>query len=155
MTTVNRILEQCVQDGACLLWTGVLKHGYGYISTHGAQKRVHRVIYEHHHGPIPTGLTIDHVKARGCHSRACCNIDHLEAVTNKENILRGDGLCGMNARKTHCKRGHLLEPTNLVPCRVLTGRRTCVICARENASRYRNKLRAKEDHATASPEAGT
>jgi hypothetical protein len=97
--------------GDCLIWTGALsKDGYGVIGIRegaGAPsrlKRVHRVAYELWVGPIPEGLTIDHVKARGCMSRACFNVEHLEPVTIGENIRRGD--TGHYARSTQCKRGH-------------------------------------------------
>lgn len=49
----------------------------------------HRVAYELAIGPIPEGLTIDHVKARGCTRVDCCNPAHLEAVTYAENQHRG------------------------------------------------------------------
>jgi len=62
----------------------------------------HRWSYEHHVGPIPDGLTIDHL----CRFTLCVNPEHLEPVTNVENVMRGEGACARNARKTHCKRGH-------------------------------------------------
>ena len=51
---------------------------------------LHRVVYEHRVGPIPKGLDLDHVKARGCRSRACVNPAHLEPVTTRVNVLRGE-----------------------------------------------------------------
>ncbi len=63
---------------------------------------VHRHVYEDSFGPIPKGLTIDHL----CRNRACVRLNHLEMVTLRENILRGTGASARNARKTHCRKGH-------------------------------------------------
>lgn len=137
MTPVERILARCKRDGECLIWTGARwtrggnpLDSYGHISIDGKTRRVHKVIYESRYGQIDLGMTIDHVKARGCVSKLCCNIDHLECVTNGENTRRGDNPCAKNARKTHCPRGHVLAGDNLVPSQLKYGYRQCAICAR-------------------------
>lgn len=75
-------------DSGCWIFTGAIAaSGYGVI---GAGPRgtgvalVHRAAYEHFVGPIPAGLHIDHL----CRVRACCNPEHLEAVTQRENNAR-------------------------------------------------------------------
>ena len=89
----DRIRWQVVDVGyetPCWLWSLSLnERGYPMISvtSRGAKKtyRAHRFYYEQQHGPIPAGLTLDHL----CCQRACVNPDHLEPVTQKENVQRG------------------------------------------------------------------
>ena len=82
-------------------WTDVgTDNGKGYRTVRLANKNtyVHRLSYECHVGPIPDGLVIDHL----CRNRACWNPRHLEAVTNAENILRGESPPARNRRKEAC-----------------------------------------------------
>lgn len=108
----QQITAKCVWINGCFVWQGRLSKGYGLRGWRGKTIRVSRIAYEYAHGPIPDGLMLDHVKARGCWSRACCNVAHLEAVTSRENTLRGSSNPAVNATKTHCKRGHEFTPEN-------------------------------------------
>ncbi len=96
-------------DNGCIIWTGTkTKEGYGFIVAEGTNKSTHRVAYELAKGVIPDGLFIDHL----CRNPSCINPDHLEAVTQKINNLRGMSPWAINARKTHCNKGHPLSGAN-------------------------------------------
>lgn len=101
------------------------KAGNGYFQVQLDNKvvRAHRMSYEMFVGDIPEGLVIDHL----CRNPACVNPDHLEVVTNKENILRGVGLTAQNSKKTHCLRGHPYDAANT---RVGKKGRDCRACHR-------------------------
>lgn len=90
----------------------------------GRRQPAHRVAYELFVGPIPEGLTLDHL----CRVRHCVNPLHLEPVTRGENTRRNDSAPSQNARKTHCIRGHALIPENLYPRKY---GRQCKLCVRE------------------------
>lgn len=97
-------------NSGCWLWTGKTVLGYGmfWIDQYNLIP-AHRFSWQREVGPIPEGLDIDHL----CRVRACINPRHLEPVTRKVNILRGEGACAKHARQTHCKRGHELIPENV------------------------------------------
>lgn len=108
---------------ACWPWLGALdRDGYGHFDNQTA----HRSSYRLQVGPIPEGLHIDHL----CRNRACQNAKHLEAVTKRENELRG--LKGV--LKTHCPSGHPCNETNTYMHR---GRRVCRVCNRAAVARYK------------------
>jgi hypothetical protein len=113
----------------CWLWIGMYgTGGYGRFRMNGKTYAAHRVSYEHFIGPIPEGLTIDHVLARGCGNTSCVNPDHLEAVTSATNTMRGSSPTAKNARKLTCFAGHPFGGYNL---RVTSdGVRVCRVCKR-------------------------
>lgn len=95
--------------GRCWSWTACIqKNGYGYLRFLGRNRGAHCVAYELFKSKIPDGLQVDHL----CKNRSCCNPYHLEAVTIRVNVLRGDGITAKNAVKTHCVNGHEFTPAN-------------------------------------------
>ncbi len=127
----------------CWIWHGGRdRDGYGLWSETKASTtvRLHRYIFAWLVHPLPKGQQygeIDHL----CRRRPCCNPVHLEFVPTKINCLRGNSPSGINARKTHCKRGHPLSGENLFYDQ---GKRQCRACCRK---RDRQRKQAGRDAA--------
>jgi len=69
----------------CWTWTGsTSRRGYGQLQVNGHVVRAHRHVYGLMVGPIPAGMTLDHL----CGNKPCVNPAHLEPVTARENWLR-------------------------------------------------------------------
>ena len=101
----------------------------------------HRWSYEYFVGSIPKDLTIDHL----CRNTLCVNPKHLDPVTRKENILRGEGFAARNARKTHCIYGHEFTKLNTYLQRENGGVwRKCRKCRRNIHRKYYQKLKLKK-----------
>ncbi|MDT0223491.1 HNH endonuclease signature motif containing protein [Gordonia sp. AC31] len=144
MTTVEQLAQWSERSRAkfwsrveksdgCWLWRGSSTiWGYGQFnhSHPGLTKRAHKLSWESSNGPVPDGLVLDHL----CRNRMCVRPDHLEPVTNRENVLRGVGITAQNARRELCVNGHQLDD-----------RRLCSTCQKRKYDRQlaRNKeLRA-------------
>ncbi len=78
----ERFWAKVDKTGECWLWTGSIgKNGYGQVRVNNKLELAHRYVYEQTHGPIATGIHLDHK----CHNTACVAPAHLRPVTVKQN----------------------------------------------------------------------
>ncbi len=148
----ERVLSY-IEDNAegCRPWTGyIAPNGYGMIAIGGKSHTAHRVVYQMFVGEIPEGMQIHHLchwedqscdKKGDCPHRACCNIEHLRAVSPLENLMEGHTIVQFNATKTHCIRGHELTPDN-VRLSPSHGWRYCKICDKIRADEHIDRRQA-------------
>jgi len=131
------VAKYTVEDSGCWIWhAGTSRGGYGkfWDPRRYGHMAAHRFSYETAVGPIPDGLQIDHL----CRVRACVNPDHLEPVTQRENILRGDTLATAKFYQKRCIHGHRFNTQNTYTRP--NGTRGCRPC---RAKRQREYLRRK------------
>lgn len=139
LSLADRFHSRLIKTDGC--WTvrvKTLSEGYARLWKDGKSYHAHRVAYELYKGPIPEGLTIDHL----CRNRACVNPDHLEAVSIRENVLRGNSPSAVVYRTNLCSRGHEMTPENTL--RQANGKRRCRTCTIEyERKRARERRRAE------------
>ena len=123
--------------GQCWIWKGcTAAGGYGAFWMPPHSISAHRAAYLIYVGAVPPGFDLDHL----CRVHSCVNPSHLEPVTRRENLLRGETVTARNAAKTHCHAGHPFDVANTetVFTRRGTPTRRCITCRREwAAARYR------------------
>jgi hypothetical protein len=138
-TLEERLFSRCKENEAgCWIWTGAKAGtGYGHIVVKGRGRPAHRVMYEFLIADVPEGLDLDHL----CRTRDCVNPWHLEPVTRRVNIIRGEKPA-MNSGKTHCPRGHAYDESNTI---VYRGSRFCLACKRERGREYQRRKREAQN----------
>lgn len=142
----EKFFDRVEATGFCWLWRGeVTDKGYGRSYLQGKTLYAHRQSYQMLIGPIPEGLTLDHL----CRIRNCVNPDHLEPVTLEENLARAKRFRNLanthtrtrkpKRREGYCHNGHELTPDNVLIGKRSNGaeRRQCKVCQHEVQERYR------------------
>jgi len=108
MTTKNTSEKECCKKimgmkTPCIEWVGTKnKKGYGVLTLDGKQWKAHRLAVILSGRRFQKGMVSDHI----CRNRGCINPNHIEIVTNVENVMRGESFAVLNAKKTKCIKGH-------------------------------------------------
>lgn len=121
-----------VDSGGCWVWLGYtsgsnLKYGRWGKCDEWRSKPAHKAVWEMFNGPIPDGLQLDHL----CNNTICINPAHVQATTTRVNTLRGNNPAAVNARRTHCKKGHSLADAYIYRKRDGRPYRSCRECGRK------------------------
>lgn len=147
---IDRVMARVVvhADG-CWHWTGCLSpEGYATLTVRPASIRPHRWLYEYTYGPVPGGLVLDHtchniaqctLTKHACLHRRCVNPDHLEPVTQSENLRR--------ARRSECVNGHSMTDDNTYYAPSTPEYRRCVECRRNSVRSWRRRQAELTDFA--------
>ena len=118
----DRFWPKVRKTSTCWVWTASQAgKGYGVFWDGVRQVYAHRFAFESVHGTIEPRLQIDHL----CRVHNCVNPEHLEVVTNRENVLRGQHPSMVIHRAQRCARGHPYTTENVSN---RTNDRHCRIC---------------------------
>lgn len=145
MNSPEEVLAQLrITPFGCWEWTRA-RHplGYGQVYYQGRSWRAHRLLYGLLTVENITGKVLDHL----CRNPPCCNPDHLEPVTQRENNARGRSRSALNAWKTHCPKGHELVGDNIRKSEIARGGRDCRTC-------YNERFRERHKRKTTCPDCG-
>lgn len=115
--TEQRFMSKIKKTDTCWYWTAAkTKAGYGMYSIKHKLIYAHRYSYQMFVGELVANMELDHL----CKNRDCVNPEHLEQVTHKENVKRGEALPHLMAKiesrrnQQYCVRGHsLLDKSNI------------------------------------------
>lgn len=130
-----RAMQRDLDPIHCWPWPGYrCPRGYGKCGFNGRIVPAHRAAYLTLVGPIPEGLSLDHI----CHNPSCVNPAHLEPVTHAENMRRKAAWNRLHP-KTHCRKGHELQGENLYFNGF--GRPCCCECRRQRLRNWRASKR--------------
>ena len=125
------------EENGCLTFGGYIQKGYGMAFIEGVRQRAHRRAWEEVNGPIPEGLTIDHL----CRNTKCIEVSHLRLLTLAENTK-----CSTRAEKarakTHCPAGHEYAAENLYVDK--RGARHCYTCTKERTRVWQEKEKVRK-----------
>jgi hypothetical protein len=145
MSKVELSIDRFYKGTPCWIWQGFLNpSGYGTFWFVDSNRLSHRISYKLFVGDIPIPGSVKDPSDHLCRNHSCVNPAHQERVTPRINALRGIGPTAINAKKTHCGKGHEFTPENtkLAP----SGSRICLTCLKgwSRTSRKRNAAKRAE-----------
>lgn len=140
-TTAERFWSKVRFTDTCWLWRGAkTSRGYGNFMLRkkpGRWVKAHRFSYAFvHRGRIPK-LPLDHI----CCRSLCVRPEHLEPVTQRENIRRGRG----HGKEIVCPYGHLYDEENTYRHK---GKRYCRKCKCNSSREIRRRAKREALKAT-------
>lgn len=118
-------------DSGCLIWQGYTYEGYARYSGEGAYREAYRTFA----GPIPAGMTVDHI----CFTPACVEPTHLRLLTELEN-KRNHQARPVIVPDDECINGHKWTTANTYVRP--SGQRDCRACIRARVAAYQARKRA-------------
>ncbi len=92
-------LVRCYTQDRCIIMTGTPSSEYGRYRG----QQAHRYAYELHRGPIPEGYVVHHT----CFCKRCVNPDHLEAISQRDNV------------RENLRQGRMAHLNKLTPAQVI------------------------------------
>lgn len=131
----SRFWSKVEKTDGCWLWKASkspLGYGRFWIPSEHQVRPAYRYAYELLKESVPMGKELDHL----CRNRACVNPDHMEPVTHRENIMRGDSPKALGWGKSTCPKGHPLVEGNLAPYELKLGHRKCLTCKKEQRHNF-------------------
>lgn len=158
--------EDCWNWTAC-----ISASGYGVFRMNYRNYRAHRLSYEQVNGDIPEGLSIDHLCMNkkcinpkhleavtpkenihrylksigfdrpGSSTERKCTDEQVRQVSSKNFVKAVKRSAELRSQKTHCIRGHNIEPNNINTRIIMTPsgktKRKCMQCTRTRSlARY-------------------
>lgn len=147
LTRVARLFEKIEIDPAvvykgvpCWLWVGAINtDGYSSMTMGNKTQDAHRIMYKMFvDASLATEDQCDHL----CRVRHCVNPVHLEIVDNRENQMRGISFSAINAKKTHCAKGHPYDLTNTYLRK--RGGRDCRTCRNQWSNNFYHSMSPQE-----------
>jgi hypothetical protein len=120
------ICEPAALPTGCWEWPRGKSEGYGRVNLNGHKVMVHRAVYEHFVGPVPTEIDLHHE----CENRGCANYEHVKPLPPAEHMEAHGGICFQKLAQTHCLRGHPFDEQNTIRRTRPNGRpfRDCRTC---------------------------
>jgi hypothetical protein len=114
--------------------------GYSQIGWQQDGQRIvvscHRALWVYLEGPIPDGMTVDHMCPPGGHNKRCQERKHLRLLTNFDNARR---TFGRDWPLGQCANGH---PDSLLKV-VSDGRLRCPECLKQYGRNTRERKRQR------------